>query len=58
MTAETIAKALGSRKAGSGWTAKCPAHDDRTPSLSISNAADGKLLVPCHAGCNQKQGVV
>ena len=32
MTAETIAKALGGRKAGGGWTAQCPAHDDRTPS--------------------------
>jgi len=35
MTAEAIAKALGGRKAGGGWTARCPAHDDRTPSLSI-----------------------
>jgi hypothetical protein len=38
MTAETIAKALGARKADSGWTARCPAHDDRTPSLSICKA--------------------
>ena len=29
MTAETIAKALGGRKAGGGWMARCPAHDDR-----------------------------
>jgi hypothetical protein len=34
MTPESIAKALGGRKAGGGWTAQCPAHDDRTPSLS------------------------
>ena len=40
MTAETIAKALGGRKAGSGWTARCPAHDDHTPSLSIRDAED------------------
>jgi putative DNA primase/helicase len=53
MTAETIAKALGGRKAGSGWTARCPAHDDRTPSLSIRDAEDNKVLVRCHAGCNQ-----
>ena len=39
-TAETIAKALGGRKAGGGWTARCPAHDDRTPSLSIRDAED------------------
>lgn len=35
MNAETIAYALGGRKAGSGWTARCPAHEDRMPSLSI-----------------------
>ena len=53
MTAETIAKALGGRKAGGGWMARCPAHDDRTPSLSIRDADDGKVLVRCHAGCDQ-----
>jgi putative DNA primase/helicase len=53
MKAETIAKALGGRRAGSGWTARCPAHDDRTPSLSISDADNGKVLVRCHAGCDQ-----
>ena len=54
MTAEAIAKALGGRKAGSGWTARCPAHDDRTPSLSIRDADDNKVLVRCHAGCDQE----
>lgn len=53
MTAETIAKALGGRKTGGSWTARCPAHDDRTPSLSIRDGADGKLLVHCFAGCEQ-----
>jgi putative DNA primase/helicase len=52
-TAETIAKSLGGRKAGAGWTACCPAHDDRTPSLSISISDDGRVLVRCHAGCEQ-----
>jgi hypothetical protein len=55
MTAEKIAKALGGRKVGIGWTARCPAHDDRTPSLSIRDAANGKVLVRCHAGCDQNQ---
>jgi hypothetical protein len=55
VTAETIATALGGRKAGSGWTARCPAHDDRTPSLSISDAEDNKVLVRCHAGCDQER---
>lgn len=55
MTAEAIAKALGGRKAGRGWTARCPAHDDRTPSLSICDADHNKVLVRCHAGCEQER---
>jgi putative DNA primase/helicase len=55
MTAETIAKALGGRKAGGGWMARCPVHDDREPSLSIRDADDGKVLVRCHAGCGQER---
>jgi putative DNA primase/helicase len=53
MKAETIARALGGRKAGGGWMARCPAHEDREPSLSIRDADDGKVLVRCHAGCVQ-----
>jgi hypothetical protein len=33
------------------WEARCPAHNDRIPSLSISLASEGHLLVHCHAGC-------
>ena len=35
--------------------ARCPAHDDREPSLSIRDADDGKVLVRCHAGCDQER---
>jgi putative DNA primase/helicase len=55
MKTETIAKALGGRKTGGGWMARCPAHGDREPSLSIRNAGDGKVLVRCHAGCDQER---
>jgi DNA primase len=54
MTAETIAKALGGHRAGATWMARCPVHDDRAPSLSISSGKDGKVLVRCHAGCEQR----
>jgi hypothetical protein len=53
MTAETIAKSLGGRRAGGGWIARCPAHEDRKPSLSITEAKGGKVLVRCFAGCEQ-----
>ncbi len=54
MSAEAIALALGGRKAGRSWIACCPAHHDRSPSLSISAGPDGKVLVRCHAGCDQR----
>jgi hypothetical protein len=55
MIAETLATALGGRRSGGGWIARCPGHDDREPSLSIHDANDGKLLVRCHAGCTQEK---
>lgn len=41
----------GVKTAGSGWMALCPAHDDRNPSLSVTVAEDGKILLHCFAGC-------
>jgi 5S rRNA maturation endonuclease (ribonuclease M5) len=38
------------RRSGKGWMARCPAHDDRTPSLSV-NYIDSKILVHCQARC-------
>lgn len=54
MTDETIARALGGHRAGATWMARCPVHDDRSPSLSISAGKDGRVLVRCHAGCDQR----
>jgi len=51
----SIAKALGGRRVGRGWIACCPAHHDRRPSLSIHEANNGKVLVRCHAGCEQER---
>ena len=51
MTAERLAGAVA-RRSGSCWMAKCPAHKDNNPSLSIRDA-DGKVLLHCHAGCSQ-----
>lgn len=38
-----------------GWAARCPAHPDRSPSLSVSPAADGGVLMHCFAGCSRSQ---
>lgn len=38
-------------KSVSGWTAKCPAHDDHSPSLSVGIGEENKLLLNCFAGC-------
>ena len=32
------------------WKARCPAHDDKTPSLSVTEN-DDRVLVHCFAGC-------
>jgi Toprim domain len=53
--AEFIGRFLGGRKFSGGWIACCPAHDDREPSLSISDSDNGKVLICCHAGCDQAQ---
>ena len=39
------------RKSGQGWIARCPAHDDSHPSLSIKFTESGRFLAFCHAGC-------
>jgi hypothetical protein len=40
------------RETGSNrWMACCPAHEDKSPSLSIRELQDGRTLVHCFAGC-------
>jgi hypothetical protein len=53
MNARELTKALGGRWYGSYGSSRCPAHSDRNPSLSVRDSADGKLLIRCHAGCEQ-----
>jgi 5S rRNA maturation endonuclease (ribonuclease M5) len=35
-------------------SARCPAHEDRSPSLSIGLSDDGRVLIRCHAGCESE----
>ena len=39
------------KRQGKGYVACCPAHDDKTPSLSLAEGADGRILLHCFAGC-------
>ena len=40
-------KARGKNK----WIAKCSAHDDKSPSLALTELSDGRILIKCFAGC-------
>ena len=53
MTAEVLISRLeGVRQTGPDrWLARCPAHADKSPSLSIRELPDGRALVHCFAGC-------
>lgn len=53
MTVAVILDKLdGVRRTGDRrWVAKCPAHDDRRPSLSVREADDDRVLVHCWSGC-------
>lgn len=46
-----ILESLHARRSGSGWISRCPAHDDKAPSLSLKITETGRLLAYCHAGC-------
>jgi putative DNA primase/helicase len=40
------------RRSGRGHLARCPAHEDTTPSLSINEGRDGRVLLHCFGGCS------
>ena len=51
--AQAIVTALGGRWRGGRGMARCPAHDDREPSLSVTQTTDGRPLVHCFGTCSQ-----
>ncbi len=55
LSAAMIAEVLKGRKVGQAWMARCPAHEDKTPSLSIRQVDEGRVLVHCFAGCTQSE---
>lgn len=54
MSADTLLSRLdGVRQTGRGrWIARCPAHDDKHPSLSVRELDDGRILLHDFAGCD------
>lgn len=43
--------ACNPRQSGGQYAARCPAHDDRKPSLSVTHDGE-KVLLKCHTGCD------
>ncbi len=52
-TARRICESRGGKWSGTKGMARCPAHDDRTPSLGVS-LGHGAILLHCFAGCDQE----
>lgn len=38
-----------------GGSARCPAHEDKSNSLSVTEGKDGRVLLKCHAGCTTEE---
>ncbi len=53
MSIETLISRLdGVKETGYGkYVARCPAHEDRSPSLAIKECGDGRILLHDFAGC-------
>jgi 5S rRNA maturation endonuclease (ribonuclease M5) len=48
---EILSRLRNVKETAEGWLACCPGHEDRKPSLSISEGDDGRVLLYCHAKC-------
>ena len=52
---EFVKHVAGARRTSRGWIARCPAHGDRSPSLSISQGHDERILIHCFSGCTVEE---
>jgi hypothetical protein len=48
---EVLQRLKSARRSGKSWMARCPAHGDKSPSLSVRDE-NGKVLFHCFAGCS------
>jgi hypothetical protein len=47
-----LSRLEGVEQYGDKWKARCPAHNDRNPSLSLTVGDNGSPLIKCWAGCH------
>lgn len=52
---EVLNRLKNPKRSGDGYQANCPAHDDRHPSLRVSEGEGGRVLLYCHAKCSIEQ---
>ena len=54
MSASNIVEHLARvRRTGqASWSACCPAHEDKSPSLAVRETDDGRILLHCFGGCS------
>jgi 5S rRNA maturation endonuclease (ribonuclease M5) len=57
LEAELSAAGCMPKRRGDALTARCPVHDDKTPSLCASLGDDGRGLLHCQAGCRTEDVV-
>jgi hypothetical protein len=51
-TTNLVDRLVGVKQTAPGrWIARCPGHGDKSPSLSIREMEDGRVLLHCFAGC-------
>jgi CHC2 zinc finger len=57
MSVDTFLSALDKvkRKGKGQWIACCPAHDDKSPSMTIAELDDGRVLCHCFSGCSVEE---
>jgi hypothetical protein len=49
---ELVSRLEGAKRTGRGYITLCAAHADRSPSLSVCETEDGRILLHCFAGCS------
>lgn len=58
MQLEDVLRRLeGVKRSGGGYSARCPAHEDKNASLSVKQGYNGGVVLHCHAGCTPEQVV-